>query len=140
MRFSHVLALTAFAGAPVLLSAQATEKLDYAALSRIRAEGLQRSKVMESMTWLADIYGPRLTGSPAIRQAGEWAKKTLTSWGLTNVHEESWDFGRGWSLERYYAAMLEPQYAPLIGYPKAWTPGTSGPVTAENRPTIPYSP
>ena len=108
-----------------------TEKLDYAALGRIRDEGLSRSQVMDHISWLADVYGPRLTGSPAIQQASEWAMKRFTEWGLTNVHQERWAFGKGWSLVRFSAHLIEPQVQPLIGYPHSWSSGTKGPVTAE---------
>ena len=107
------------------------EALDYAMLAKIREEGLNRSQVMEHIIWLSDIYGPRLTGSPAIRQASEWAQKRFREWGLANIHEEAWPFGKGWSLVRFSAHMIEPQVSPLIGYPKSWTPGTAGPITAE---------
>jgi carboxypeptidase Q len=100
-------------------------------LERIRAEGLERSEVMEHIIWLADVYGPRLTGSPATEQAGAWALARLREWGLANVDQERFAFGRGWSLERFSAHMLEPQVQPVIGMPKSWTHGTGGPVVAE---------
>ncbi|MBO0799949.1 MAG: hypothetical protein J2P31_14105, partial [Blastocatellia bacterium] len=109
----------------------AKEKLDYAMIARIKEEGLNRSQVMDHISWLSDVYGPRLTGSPAIKQASEWAQKRFKEWGLVNVHEESWPFGKGWSLERFSANMIEPQVSPLIGYPKSWTPGTPSAITAE---------
>src|SRR5436309_7376548 len=106
-------------------------KLDYAMLSKIRDEGLNRSQVVDHVSWLADVYGPRLQGSPAMRQAGEWAVKTLGGWGLANVHEEKWPFGKGWALVRFSANMIEPQVQPIIGVPKSWTAGTPGAVTAD---------
>ncbi len=109
----------------------AKEKLDYAMIGRIKEEGLNRSQVMNHISWLSDVYGPRLTGSPTIKQASDWAQKRFKEWGLVNVHEEGWPFGKGWSLERFSANMIEPQVSPLIGYPKSWTPGTPGVVTAE---------
>jgi len=117
---------------PYSLSAQSTaEPLDYAMLGKIREEGLQRSQVMEHIVWLSDVYGPRLTGSPAIKQASTWAQKKFKEWGLANIHEEEWPFGQSWSLVRFDAHMTEPQVAPLIGYPKSWTPGTAGRVTGD---------
>jgi carboxypeptidase Q len=107
------------------------ERLDYATIARIRDEGLHRSEVMDHLGWLADVYGPRLTGSPAIHQASDWALKRFAGWGLVNGHREEWPFGKGWSLVRYSAHLLEPQVQPLIGYPKSWTPGTNGVVTAD---------
>jgi len=108
------------------LPAQSSEKLDYAMLGRIREEGMQRSQVMDVISWLSDVNGPRLTGSPAFKQSGDWAIERLKKWGMSNVHYEPWAFGRGWSLERFSAHLIEPQIQPLIGYPKAWTPGTGG--------------
>lgn len=109
----------------------ANEKLDYAMIAKIREEGLNRSQVMEHISWLSDVYGPRLTGSPAIKQASDWAQTRFREWGLANIREEQWPFGKGWSLERFSAHMIEPQVSPLIGYPKSWTPGTQGVITAE---------
>ena len=112
-------------------AAQSSEKLDYAAIGQIRDEGLSRSQVMDHISWLADVYGPRLTGGPGILQASDWTLKKFTEWGLANPHREHFEFGRGWSLVRFQAHMLEPQVQPLIGFPGAWTPSTNGAVTAE---------
>jgi carboxypeptidase Q len=105
--------------------------LDYATLTKIRDEGLNRSQAMDHVSWLADVYGPRLQGSPAMRQAGDWVAKTLTTWGLVNVRQEKWPFGKGWQLERFSAHMIEPQVLPLIGVPRSWSPGTAGAVIAD---------
>src|SRR5262249_28800076 len=93
--------------------------------------GLQRSKVMEIESYLTDVYGPRLTGSPNIREAADWTQKTMTEWGLSNVHLETWPFGRGWQNQKMVAMAMTPRAFPLIAYPKAWTPGTNGPITGE---------
>jgi len=96
------------------------------------------SQVMDIMYNLTDRYGPRLTNSPQFRAAGEWAVSRLKEWGLSNVHLEEWSTagGRGgpipgWELKGYSAAMVEPTYMPLIGYPQAWTGSTNGMVTGE---------
>jgi hypothetical protein len=87
---------------------------------------------MEITSYLTDVYGPRLTGSPNIRTAAEWAVKEMQGWGLANAKLEPWGpFGRGWTNDRFVGHMLAPSVTPLIGYPKAWTPGTNGPVKAE---------
>jgi len=108
-----------------------TEKLDLDAIYKIKDEGLQRSKVMEIESYLTDVYGPRLTGSPNIKEAADWAQKTMKEWGLANVKTETWPFGRGWQNQRFVANAVTPRAYPLIAYPKAWTPGTNGPVTGE---------
>jgi carboxypeptidase Q len=122
--------LIAIMTAMVFVEAQ-TEKLDYATIGRIRDEGLTRSQVMDHVSWLSDVYGPRLTGSPAIQQASEWAMKKFSEWGLANPHQERWKFGKGWSLVRFSAHLVEPQVQPLIGFPIEWSAGTKGPVTGD---------
>jgi hypothetical protein len=111
--------------------AQPQETLDFAMLGRIRDEGLNRSQVMDHISWLSDVYGPRLTGGPGIDQAGDWALKKFGEWGLANAHRETWPFGKGWSLIRFSAHLIAPQVQPLIGFPGSWTPGTNGVVTAD---------
>ena len=128
MRRVVVCLVLAFATAA---AAQAPEPVDLAAIQKIRAEALERSEVMETLFWLTDRHGPRLTGSPGFEQAGDWAVKQLQEWGVQNVRKERFPFGQGWSLRRFSAGMTEPQVMPIIGMPKAWTPGTGGPVTAE---------
>ena len=105
---------------------------DTAAIGKFQEEGVQHSHIMEVMSYLSDVYGPRLTNSPNIREAGDYAVKTLGSWGLANVREEPWGpFGRGWSNEEFEANEIAPRHFPLIAYPKAWTSGTGGSITAE---------
>ena len=104
-----------------------TEPVDLQAIYKIKDEGLERSKVMEIASYLTDVYGPRLTGSPNIKLAGEWAVKELQSWGIRNARLQTWGrFGRGWTSDHFSAHLTSPSVATLIGYPKAWTPGTNG--------------
>lgn len=117
--------------ATVARSQEPAEPVDLATISAIRDEGLRHSEVMDTVSWLADVYGPRVTGSPALRQAADWAQKRMAEWGLEGIHKEQWKFGKGWSLVHFSAHMTEPQISPLIGYPKSWTPGTKGTVTGD---------
>ncbi|HST51912.1 MAG TPA: M20/M25/M40 family metallo-hydrolase [Pyrinomonadaceae bacterium] len=101
-------------------------------VQRIRDEGLNRSQVMQTLDYLTNVIGPRLTGSPGMKRANEWTRDKLTAWGLENAHLEAWGpFGRGWVLKRFSAEAIEPQAFPLFAYPKAWSPPTAGPLTAE---------
>src|SRR5580658_4824184 len=114
------------------LSAYSEEPIDLSAIHRIKAEAFENSKVMEHVFYLTDVNGPRLTNSPGFKSAGDWVVKRLQEYGLADVHEETWGpFGRGWTYTRFAGHMLEPAYAPLIGFPLAWSPGTAGPVQAE---------
>jgi carboxypeptidase Q len=118
----------AIAGAPLAVSA-AEEPVDLDMVNRIRDEGLNRSKVMETAAHLTDRIGPRLTNSPQGREAVEWTRARLAEWGLANAHVESWGpFGRGWSYEHAMVRIAAPVSAQLVAVPKAWTPGTQGPV------------
>jgi len=111
----------------VTLQLSAQEKLDLQMLDRIRAEGLNNSKIADLLVYLCDVYAPRLPDSPQYVQAGEWVVAKAKELGLVNAAMEPYGtFGRSWELQKYYAAMTAPQYMPLIGYPKAWTPGTNG--------------
>jgi carboxypeptidase Q len=135
MRIRHtsiVVALfTALCVLPITAQYPATEKVDLDAVYRIKEEGLQRSRVMETTSYLTDVYGPRLTGSPNIKEAADWAQKTMKEWGLANVHAEAFPFGRGWQNQRFVAMAVTPRPYPLIGFPRAWTGGTNGPITGE---------
>jgi len=112
--------------------AASPEKVDLSVLNRIKTEAFEHSKVMDTAFYLTDVYGPRLTGSPNIQQAGDWAVKTMTGWGLSNAKLEPWGpFGRGWSCTRFVAMMKEPEFQPLIGFAQPWSPGTNGEVTGE---------
>ncbi len=134
------LALRAQQVAPTAPAQPAAKKADAKAAStttttnpidRIKEEGLKRSQVMATLSYLTDVIGPRLTGSPNLKRANEWTRDKLKAWGLANAHLEAWGpFGRGWSLKRFSAQITEPQCIPLIGYPKAWSPGTDGTLTA----------
>ncbi len=100
-------------------------------IERIIEEGTKRSQVMATLSYLTDVIGPRLTGSPALKRANEWTRDKLRSWGLQNAHLEPWGpFGRGWTLKGFSAQIVEPQCIPLIAFPRAWSPGTEGKLTA----------
>src|SRR5258708_12765463 len=114
------------------LVAQAPSQADLSAIHQIKDEGFNDSKVMEIMSYLTDVYGPRLTNSPDIKEAAAWTTRKMKEWQLANVHLEPWGpFGRGWSNERFSAQVISPRQFPLIAYPKPWTPGPNGPVTPE---------
>ena len=124
----RILLAVACGGAALTVLA-ADEPVDLDMVNRIRDEGLNRSKVMETAAYLTDRIGPRLTNSPQAREALEWTRARLAEWGLANAHLESWGpFGRGWSYEQAVVQIVTPVQAPLVAVPKAWTPGTEGAV------------
>ncbi|HKB66763.1 MAG TPA: M20/M25/M40 family metallo-hydrolase [Pyrinomonadaceae bacterium] len=101
-------------------------------IERIKDEGMNRSQVMQTLSYLSDVIGPRLTASPGMKRSNEWTRDQLTKWGLQNAHLEAWGpFGRGWTLKRFSAQVSEPLNIPLIAYPKAWSPALAAPLTAD---------
>jgi len=116
--------------APQAAGAHSDGKPDLAVVHRIKEEAYRRSQVMNHLFWLTDANGPRLTASPGFRTAADWAVRSLTSWGAASPHVEPWGhFGRAWTVQRFELSLLEPGYARLGGVPRAWSRGTSGPVT-----------
>ncbi|MGH7176343.1 MAG: M20/M25/M40 family metallo-hydrolase, partial [Tepidisphaeraceae bacterium] len=100
-------------------------------IAQIRDEGMNHSKVMETLDSLCNTIGPRLTGSPGGQRASLWTRDTLASWGLSNAHVEAWGpFGRGWEVKRFFVQIVQPTTIVLNGYPKAWSPGFDRPFEA----------
>lgn len=101
-------------------------------IEKIKEEGSKRSQVMETLEYLTEVIGPRLTNSPGMKRANEWTKSKMAGWGMENAHLEAWGtFGRGWTLKKFSLQVVEPQCIPLVAFPYAWSPGTDGPVTGE---------
>ena len=118
--------LTVFLFTVTTLIAQ-EEKPDKDMVQKIRKEGLENSRVMETAMYLTDISGPRLTASPGYMRAANWAKNKLNEWGLVNANLEPWgEFGKGWEQQKCYIAMTAPYYSQLIAVPRAWTGSTPG--------------
>ncbi|OGU25023.1 MAG: hypothetical protein A2X66_03755 [Ignavibacteria bacterium GWA2_54_16] len=106
--------------------------VDTTAVSAIRDEALKQSQVMQTLSYLTDVYGPRLTWSPEYKEAAQWTSTKLKEWGLQNVHFENWaPLGKGWTLKKFSAQAVSPKAFPLIAYPKAWSPGTNGTVRGQ---------
>jgi len=94
--------------------------------ARIIDEGMNRSQVMLTASELMDGVGPRMTNSPNMRRAEQWAIGKFQSYGLTNVHREGFDFGRGWEIVDSSVVMTAPRRIKLTAIPIAWSPPTDG--------------
>jgi carboxypeptidase Q len=100
------------------------EKIDTLAVSRIKEEGLRHSQVMDLLSSLCDVYGPRLAWSPEYKRAADWVTHKLKEWGITDVKYDYWaPLGRGWTLKNFSAMVTAPVPYPVIAYPAAWSPG-----------------
>ncbi len=117
---------------PAATSPQTTSPKADDPIAKIKDEGMNRSQVMQTLSYLTDVIGPRLTASPGMKRANAWTRDQLMKWGLQNAHLEAWGpFGRGWTLKRFSAEVVAPIGIPTIAYPKAWSPGTNGEVVAD---------
>jgi len=134
-RYSAIVLLLIFVSSPATLLAQTQQAPTpdpNDPIVRIKDEGTNRSQVMQTLSYLSDVIGPRLTASPGMKRANEWTRDQLAKWGLQNAHLESFGpFGKGWTLKRFSAQVTEPLTIPLIAYPKAWSPGFAAPITAD---------
>lgn len=100
-------------------------------ITQIRQEALLRSEVMDLLGWISDIYGPRLTGSTAMKSVAAWAQDTLRTWGLSQVREEQFEFGTEWTPGRFQARLVSPYSLTLTGVPHLWAGRTAGRIEAD---------
>jgi carboxypeptidase Q len=140
-RRSFLTAAAASALAPVFMPAFARNAATDT-LARIRTLGLDpaTSEVMKTASYMMDVLGPRLSGSPGILKSGEWVVEKMKGWGLTGAALEAFPndptggnngFPRGWSNEKFYLHATTPNAFPVTGMSLAWTPGTPGLVSGE---------
>ena len=94
-----VLALVAVpANASAIVPAIVEDEPDLEVIYRIKQQAFQGSQLKETLFYLTDVYGPRLTGSPGYMAAAKWTIDQLTEWGISKPRLEKWgEFGRGWS-------------------------------------------
>jgi carboxypeptidase Q len=107
------------------------EPVDLNMYQQIRDEGFHHSHIMEYSSALFDGIGPRLTGSPNMKKANEWAREQFTAMGCSNAHLEDWgEFGIGWQQRNTWVRMVSPDQAVFIAQAVPWSPATSGALTA----------
>jgi carboxypeptidase Q len=123
MKRKLLYSLLLMAGTVASVSAQTDQQM----LDRIREEGMNKSQVMATALQFTDVAGPRLANSPGLKRAQDWAVNELKTWGMVNAKREAWGkFGKGWEIQKNYAAITAPYYHAIIAIHKALTPGTNG--------------
>lgn len=125
---THASTLSWQSAEPSTVKAQASNTSVTQSMAREIAEHSQMMKNLEEM---CDDIGPRLTGSPQLRQAQQWAMEKLKSYGAINVHEEAYDLGRPWKRGTERAQLLSANRQALDIRQQAWTEGTKGVVRGE---------
>ena len=101
--------------------------VDHEMVARIREEGFQRSQLADTLSYMTDVLGARLTLSDDMKRAQRWAMGEMERIGLRDtVIEPFMDYGVSWDNEYVSLHMIEPDYQPMVGYPLTHTPGTEG--------------
>ena len=126
----HLAALTCVVMLTVTASGQNAAPGDTALLQQMRSEGLDRSQVVGLFDQFVTVIGPRLTGTPEYKRAADFAREKLAAFGIANAKLESWEFGRGWALDKLVVEIVEPRYMPLIAYAEGWAASTPGELVA----------
>jgi len=135
------MAVTVALASAAVLGVSAQEPGVAAMNAKLRAEETNNSKLMWIMHEISDVHGPRLTGSPGLRAAQDWAVATMKSWGLVNVKLEPWNFNhQGWQNYELSANVLQPFQQPLNVRAVSWTPGTKGTVEGQVLVVVPPAP
>jgi len=120
--------LITFLAAAFVFSAADQEPVYWDVVQQIMVEGFENSHIMEDVSYMTDVYGPRLAKSRGHVKAVEWAKEKFEEYGLENVHIDTYELGIGWELEYTSVHMMSPQYMPIIAYPQPWSSPTKGKV------------
>ena len=94
-------------------------------LEGIWTEAMDNSQIEPMAQVLLDAIGPRLTGTPHMERAQEWAISKLSGWGVEARTEEygTWE---GWDRGVSHVDLVAPRVRSLEGRILAWSPGTGG--------------
>jgi carboxypeptidase Q len=103
---------------------------DAETINKIADQGFNHGQVGDTLEYLSDQIGGRMTNSPAMRKAEQWTQGQFKAWGLKDVRLQPFEFGRGWWIEASSVRMTAPRPIMLRAIPVAWTPPTAGPVSA----------
>ncbi len=94
-------------------------------LHQMWQEGTENSQVYTLAQTLTDSIGPRLTGSPGMDAAHDWAVEMFRSWGI-EARNEQYGTWTGWRRGITHIDLIEPRVRTLEGMLLAWSPGTNG--------------
>ena len=103
----------------------AAQTVDTAGTGVLIGEAMNKSQVMTTLQFLTDVIGPRLTGSPAMKQANDWTEAQFKLYGLTAT-QEAWEYGVTWERGPIAFRIEAPYPRNLTAHSWAWTAGTGG--------------
>ncbi len=94
-------------------------------IARIYEEGMQRSQVAKIAQVMLDSIGPRLTGSPNMTRAQDWAVSLIKSWGI-DAKKEQYGTWNSWKRGPAYASLTAPRVKTLDATMLSWSGNTGG--------------
>jgi Zn-dependent M28 family amino/carboxypeptidase len=125
-----VLMLAACATSAPPAAPVASEAPMMAVAKRIATTSAQSSDVgWQRLTDLTDLYGPRITGSPALQQALDWAAQQMRADGLDNVRLEPVQVPH-WVRGAEHARIVQPIDRPMAMLGLGGSVGTRGTLRA----------
>ena len=98
---------------------------DKKVIDNIVKEVNENSQLEKLAHELLDVVGPRLVGSPQMKQANEWAVKKYSDWGIS-AKNEKWGEWAGWERGITHIDLISPRVRTLEGTQLAWSPSTNG--------------
>ena len=104
---------------------------DAAVDTQIIGEIRDHSELMSNLEYLSDRIGPRLTGTPLLKQANDWTAEMFKKYGLSNVHLEGYTIAHAWIRGTAKARIIAPTEHPITIASAAWAPSTKGVVRAQ---------
>ncbi|MFZ6799518.1 M20/M25/M40 family metallo-hydrolase [Undibacterium sp. Di24W] len=120
-----------FAQSQSVVGAQTLEVKTVNTSQNLLAEIAQNNQLMLNLEEMCDGIGPRLTGSPQLRQAQQWAMEKLKSYGAVNVHEEAYELGRAWTRGVARVRLLNANGIQLDVQQQAWSDSSPRKISAE---------
>ena len=101
-------------------------------VANVTKEANENSQLEKLGHELFDVVGPRLVGTPQMKQAGDWAVKKYSDWGIS-AKTEKWGEWRGWERGITHIDLVSPRLRTLEGTQLAWSPSTvkGKPINAE---------
>ena len=124
-RFAVASAASALAAGALFAQQPTTYSTNDPNIQRIFRLGMDSSRVQQLGQALFDSVGPRLTGSPGIKAASDWAINQYKSWGI-DAKREQYGTWRGWRRGISHIDLVAPRTRSLEGTMLAWSPGTGG--------------
>ncbi|RZL58613.1 MAG: peptidase M28, partial [Pedobacter sp.] len=109
----------------LLFTSSFTFAQDKKLIDNIVKEVNENSQLEKLAHELLDVVGPRLVGSPQMKQANDWAVKKYGEWNIS-AKNEKWGEWRGWERGVTHIDLVSPRLRTLEGTQLAWSPSTNG--------------